>query len=377
MPQCGMSVTLPSTLEEIRFFLPGPAYVPNDVRDAMTRPMVAHRSPEFKELYRSVTGRLKPVFRTDQEVMTATGSATLLMELAVVSLVRRDVLSLVNGAFSARWHAVSLAAGKQADRIDVPWGRAVDPDLVRQALTRKSYDAVTLVHNETSTGVMNPLEDIARAVRESSDALILVDAVSSLGGAPVETDAWGLDLVLTGGQKALAMPPGLSFFTASERALERAETVVPRGFYTDLLRYRDKHLAAGPITTPTISGFYAADVQLDRILNEGIEARWTRHRELSEIVDHWARRRGLTSTPDPAHRSWTVSCLEPPSGIEAPALIAAAGERGCIVASGYGDLKDTTFRIGHMGEVRESDLVRLAAVLDDSIEELQRGSKRD
>lgn len=375
MPQCGMTVSSPA--EEIRFFLPGPAYVLEDVRRALTAPMVAHRSPEFKDLYRSVTERLKPVFRTQQEVLTATGSATLLMELAVVSTVRRDVLHLVNGAFSARWHAVSLAAGKQADRIDVPWGRAVDPDLVRQALGRKRYDAVTLVHNETSTGVVNPLEDIARGVKESSDALILVDAVSSLGGAPVETDAWGLDLVLTGGQKALALPPGLSFFTASDRALEQAETVVPRGFYTDLLRYRDKHEAAGPITTPMISAFYAADVQLDRILNEGMEARWQRHRELAEATSEWVEARGLTWACDRAHRSWTVSCLRPPPGVAAPEVVAAAAEKGYTLGPGYGDFKPTTFRIGHMGEVRPRDLARLLAVLDDVLDELQGSSKRD
>ncbi len=363
--------------EAIRFFLPGPAYVLEDVRNALTSPMVAHRSPRFKALYRSVTERLQPVFRTSQEVMTATGSATLLMELAVVSTVRRDVLHLVNGAFSARWHAVSLAAGKQADRIDVPWGRAIDPDLVRQALGRKRYDAVTVVHNETSTGVVNPLEDIARTIREASDALILVDAVSSLGGAPVETDAWSLDVVLTGGQKALALPPGLSFFTASERALERAGTVVTRGFYTDLLRYREKHLAAGPITTPMISGFYAADVQLDRILEEGMKARWERHRRLADVTARWARDRGLAFTSDPAHRSWTVSCLEPPAGVDPRELIAGAAERGFAVASGYGDLKATTFRIGHMGEVRDSDLFPLLAVLDDAIDELRGSSRRD
>src|SRR5262245_34750602 len=175
----------------------------------MTQPMVGHRSAGFKEIYRRISERLPKVFRTAGDVMVATGSSTLVMESAVVSCVRQDVLNLTNGAFAERWHAISKAVGKAADKVSAPWGHAVDPDLVRSALRRKRYDAVTVVHNETSTGVMSPIAEVARVIREESDALILVDTVSSLGGAPVETDAWGLDVVLAGTQKAVAGPPGL------------------------------------------------------------------------------------------------------------------------------------------------------------------------
>src|SRR5262249_27112363 len=150
------------------------------------------------------------------------------------------------------WHAISRAAGKSADKVSAPWGQAIDPDLVRTALRRKRYEAVTLVHNETSTGVMSPLADIARAVREESDALLIVDAVSSLGGARVEREAWGIDIVLAGTQTALALPPGLTVFALGERVAERAAKVPHRGYYTDLLRYRDKHREGGFITTPAI-----------------------------------------------------------------------------------------------------------------------------
>lgn len=351
--------------EPIRFFLPGPAYVLAAVREAMTRPIVGHRSAEFKAVYESITGRLPGVFRTAGEVYLATGSATLLMESAVVSTVHRDLLNLTCGAFSERWHTVSRSLGKAADQVSVPWGQAVDPDLVRRALERKRYEAVTVVHNETSTGVLNPLPEIARAVREESDALLLVDTVSSLGGAPVETDAWGLDVVLAGVQKALAAPPGLVAFSLSERAAARAETLSHRGFYTDLLRYRRLHRQqGGTITTPAVSVAYALDRQLDRVLAEGLEARWRRHESLARRTASWAAERGLAFASAAAAASPTVSCLAPPPGRSARGLVAALADGGFTVGGGYGAWKERTFRIGHMGEVQAPDLEALLDAVD-------------
>jgi aspartate aminotransferase-like enzyme len=351
-------------MEKIQFFLPGPTYVAEDARQAMAKPVVGHRSAGFRTFYLSVAGRLQGVLRTAGDALTATGSSTLIMESAVLSTAAADVLSLTCGAFSERWHAMSRGAGKAADRLAVPWGEAIDPDLVRAALRRKRYDAVTLVHNETSTGVMNPLADLARVIREESDALILVDAVSSLGGAPIEADAWGIDVLLAGTQKALALPPGLVVFTLSERAAERAAKVERRGFYTDLLRYRDKHREGGAITTPAISLYYALDVQLDRMLAEGMEARWERHRRLYERTAEWAAARGFTFASAAGARSLTVSCLRPPAGLDPQALVKHLAGRGWTIGGGYGDWKPTTFRIGHMGEVRESDLEALLGEID-------------
>jgi aspartate aminotransferase-like enzyme len=318
-------------------------------------------------------------------VPIATGSATLVMELALVSTVRSSVLHLVNGAFSERWHAIGRSLGKASDRLDVPWGRAVDPDLVRRALRRTQgrpgggYEAVTVVQNETSTGVINPVEEIAAAVREESDALVLVDAVSSLGGAPLETDAWGLDLVVTGSQKALAAPPGLVPFAVSARAEERAGRIEHRGFYTDLLRYLDKHRQGGPITTPAIPVAYALDRQLAKIEDEGIEARWARHAHLQQRVEAWiggAYGRGgpggdlgFSFAAAEGARSPTVSCLKPPDGLAPPDLLARLAARGFTVAGGYGAWKGSTFRIGHRGEVGESDLDALLAEIESVVQE--------
>lgn len=353
--------------EPIRFFLPGPTYVRRDVREAMTAEMIGHRGPEFRALYESVTSRLPAVFRTERPVFVATGSATLLMQSAIMSAVGRRVLHLVCGAFSLRWYDISRSLGVEADKVEVPWGEAIDPDLVRRALERRSYDAVTFAHNETSTGVMNPAEEIARAVREASDALVMVDTVSSLGGAPVEVDRWGLDVVLTGSQKALALPPGLAFFTLSERAVEAMERVENRGFYTDMLRYRAKHEGSGTITTPAISILYAADRQLRRMEEETMEARWERHRDCQRRVTEWAESRGVGFLPR-SHRSHTISCLKPPAGVAAPDLVAALAERGFVLGGGYGKLKPETFRLGHMGEVRPADLTALFEAIDEVLE---------
>ncbi len=363
--------------EPIRYFLPGPAYVTEAARRTMTAPVVGHRSATFKEVYRRLAAALPGVFRTGRDVPFATGSATLVMEMAVLNTVRSRVLHLVCGAFSERWHAISLALGKRADRVDVPWGRPVDPDLVRRALRRAGstgegggYDAVTVVHNETSTGVINPLAEIARVVREESRALVLADAVSSLGGAQVESDAWGLDWVLAGSQKALAAPPGLVPFTVSERAEARAREVTPRGYYTDLLRYLDQHRNGGPITTPAVPVAYALDHQLRAIAHEGLEARWARHERLRERVAEWLEATGgalgFTFAAQAGARSPTVSCLRPPPGLAAPDLVGRLARAGFTVGGGYGAWKAETFRIGHMGEVRERDLDALLAAIEEA-----------
>jgi aspartate aminotransferase-like enzyme len=330
--------------------------------------VVGHRSPSFNLLYESMAPRLQAVFRTRGDVLVATGSATLVMESAIISTVESRVLNLVCGAFSERWHQICLSLGKQADRVSVPWGRAIDPDLVREALSRQRYEAVTVVHNETSTGVINPLETVARVVREESDALLLVDTVSSMAGAPIETDEWGLDVVLASIQKAMAAPPGLTVFSLSERAAERASRLETRGFYTDFLRYRDKHRSGGTITTPAVSVFYALDRQLDNIVGEGMEARWRRHEELQEQTARWVELRAMNWASESGCRSPTISCLQAPAGTSAPRIVEELAGLGFTVGGGYGKWKPNTFRIGHMGEVRTEDLDGLFAALDEVLE---------
>ena len=353
--------------EPIRFFLPGPVYVLEATRQAMTRPIVAHRSAEFQATWRRIAELLPPVFRTTRDATVATASSTALMEAALVSLTGRDVLHLTCGAFSERWLAIGRALGRASDELAAPWGEPNAPDLLRAALRRKRYEAVTLVHNETSTGVVNPVGELARVIREESDALVLVDAVSSLAGDRVETDAWGLDFVFAGVQKGFAAPPGLAALTLSERGEARARAIAHRGFYLDLVRYLDKHREGGPITTPAVSICWALEHQLERIAAEGLEARWARHHALAATTEAWAERLGLRYASAKGFRSRTVACIASPPGVEAPRIVRAAAARGFTIGGGYGKWKPTTFRIGHMGEVRPPDLDALLAVLEEEI----------
>ena len=350
--------------EPIRYFVPGPVYVLESTRAAMLGPVVGHRSTEFRTVYARIAERLKPVFRTSRDCYLATSSATMLMEAALQSFTERSVLHLVNGAFSERWLEIGRSLGRDSDEISVPWGEIVEPELVRAALRRKRYEAVTMAHSETSTGVLNPVEAIADIVRQESDALVLVDAVSSLAGAKLETDDWGLDFVFAGSQKGLAAPPGLAVCAYSERSEKRAESIPHRGYYGDLLRYRDKHREGGPITTAAVSIAYALDVQLAKIEREGVENRWARHLALREQTTAWAEARSFSWASSEAGRSPTVSCLRPPAGIVAAELVKAMKRGGYTLGGGYGRFKESTFRVGHMGEVQANDLAALFAAME-------------
>lgn len=351
-------------VEPIQTFLAGPVYVPESSRRAMLVPVVEHRSEEFRATWKRLEAGLKSVFRTEQEVLIATGSATLFLEAAVASLVDGPLLVLSCGAFSERWLEIARCWSKEVDRLEVPWGEVHDPDRLRRALQAKRYAAVAMVHSETSTGVLEPVSDLARVVRESSEALVLVDAVSSLAAAQLETDAWGLDLVVSGSQKGLAAPPGLAVAALSRRALERACRVRSRGFYLDLVRYAEEQRRGGPITTPAVSVCFALASQLDRIEAEGLEARWARHRACAEQVAFWASGNGVPLAGPPEHRSPALSCLLLPPGQEAGKLRTALTQEGYRISGGYGAWRQTSVRIGHLGEVRPSDLEPMLKTLE-------------
>ena len=347
-----------------RFFLPGPTDVHPDVLAAMQRPMIGHRSGAMEQLLAGLAPGLARLFRTARTVLVGTTSATGFMELAVRNGVRRRALSLVNGSFSERFANLVRACGKECVRLDVPLGCAVEPDMLRDALRRTPVDAVTLVHSETSTGVLQDVAGLAAVVREFDDVLLLVDAVTSLAGSPVETDHWGLDFVLTGSQKALALPPGLALGVASERMLERAKTLPDRGLYFDLVGFTEATAKHQPTNTPAISLLYALQTQLARIEREGgIEGRWRRHDAMRGRVEAWSEQRGVPYLPREGRRSWTVSCLKVPEGKSAKQIVDALKGAGWTIGSGYGPLKDSTIRIGHMGDHTVGAVEELLALL--------------
>ena len=351
-------------------FVPGPVDVDPEVLAAQARPMLPHRSKEFESIYRRAWEKSRQLFFTQSRVFIVTASGTGLQEAAVRNLAHQDILSCVNGAFSKRWHEVALANGKHADLLEVAWGKPITPEMVADALRKKQYEIILVTHNETSTGVENPIAEIAAAVHDMSpETLVCVDAVSSLGGVKVEMDAWGLDLVLTSSQKCLAVPPGLALVTVSDRAMARAEQVPNRGWYFDLVRMEKHLLKDSTPATPALSLIYALDAQLDRILAEGLEIRFARHRAMSQRVQGWAQESGLEIFAAEGYRSQTVTTLSNTFNLDISALNAFLLERDMRIANGYGPLKGKTFRIAHMGNTQMAEIESLLATLDEYLSE--------
>jgi predicted phosphoserine aminotransferase len=346
-------------------FIPGPVDVDPAVLNAQAQAMLPHRSREFEEIFHRTEKKTRALFGTQYRVFLATCSGSGLHEAAVRNFAQRKVLSCTNGAFGDRWYDAAIANGKKADRVESPWGQAIDPDQVADALKNGDYEIITIIHNETSTGVMNPIKEIAAAVREvSPKTMICVDAVSSLAGVKIEMDAWGIDFILTSSQKALAIPPGLGLAATSDRALSRAEAVDNRGWYFDLVRMEKHRLKNSTPATPAISLIYALDLQLDRIFAEGLEERFARHAQLAERVHNWVLERGFGLYAAEGYRSQTVTTVENTRKIDIGALNAFLLERGLRISNGYGLLKNSTFRIAHMGDLQMADIDILLAELD-------------
>lgn len=349
-----------------KLFIPGPTHVTDEILRAQTKPMIGHRAPEYAELHARVKSLLPPLFGTGGHVYVVTSSGTGLQEAAVRNCVRdgKKCLNLVCGAFGARWHKVTLANGKEGVPLEVPWGEAVKPGMVADALKKEDYDAVTVVFNETSTGVINPLPEIAEAVRAHPETLLMVDAVSCAGGVEIRFDDWGLDVCLTSSQKALALPPGLALCAVSDRALERAAGVSNRGVYFDFLDIEKYDRKNQTPSTPAISLMQSLLAGLEAIEREGWDARFARHIEMAATVQGWAARR-FELFAEEGYRSPTVTAIRNNREIDVSALNKFLRERGMLISDGYGVLKGKTFRIAHMGDIRQDDLQILIAAIEE------------
>ncbi len=359
-----------------KYFLPGPTEVRPEVLNSMVRPVIGHRGPEMEALMGRVQPRLRGLFGTERPVYVSTSSATGLMEAAVRNCTRRRVLSLVCGAFSERFYKIVLACGRDVDRLDVEFGDSNEPGPVLEALGRADYDAVTMVHSETSTGVLNPVGEIAAAARQAApEALVLVDCVSSAATARVEVDAWGLDFALTGSQKGMALPPGLAFGVASQRAYDRSLDIPGRGIYFSFEALENAVAKNQTANTPAASLIFALDAQLERIEVEGLEARLARHLAMAERtwrwVDEMRESRGidLAVLAREGRRSPSVTCVALPAGISGVEVTRRMAERGYTIAAGYGKLRERTFRIGHMGDHTTEELDALLEELSSVIGE--------
>lgn len=350
-------------------FIPGPTEVLPELRAIMARPLCGHRSAGFVDVVKSTCRGLQGLFRTTGPAAFETCPATALMEASIRNLVPRggSTLHLTCGAFGDRWATIAEACGRKPDRLETTWGSAHDPAALRERLlTSVPFEAVCITHNETSTGVIEPLRELVAVVREvSPETLVLTDVVTSLAGAPLEFEAWGIDCAFAGTQKCLALPPGLTAYALSQRALERAARVPERGMLFDFVQAVPETMAGKTLATPCIPLVYALAAQLERIRTETLEARWRRHTAMQHETFAWAQQWGFTPyVADAAARSPTVTSLQA-SGKDVEAMARRAKERGFQLDRGYGSLKDKTFRIGHMGDHSVDGLRKLLRALVD------------
>lgn len=336
--------------------------------------MIGHRSDEFEALFAKIEQQLQRLYFTTSRVYILAASGSALHEAAIRNAVSRRVLCFVNGAFSERWYTCAAGCDKEAIRIDVEWNTAVKPHQVAAALEQAvqggPVEAITVVHNETSTGVTSPVGDIAATVRDLSPAtLVLVDAVSSFAGTRIPFDEWGLDLCLTSSQKCLAAPPGLAFAAVSDRLLERAKSVKGRGWYFDFLNLEKSLQKSTTPSTPAISLMRALSVQLDHIFAEGIEARFARHQRLAERTRQWAVEQDFALMAEEGYRSPTVTNVANTRQINIAALNEHLATLDMEISDGYGAYKGKAFRIAHMGETTSADLDRLFAAMEEFLQE--------
>ena len=331
----------------------------------MAKPLVGHRSAEFAEVYRATQPGLKAIFQSEDPAFILTSSSWGVMEGALRNVCANKVLCCMSGAFSDKWHYVAQHMGLDAEPLIHDWGTPLDPDRVRTALSQGGFDAITMVHNETSTGTRNPIDAVLQVVKEFPEVISLVDTVSSFSGSPTPKDAWGADIMITGSQKALALPPGLAIVSVSEHALKRAETIPHRGYYFDFLEILKNHERGSTVSTPAISLIYGLLVKLQEIEKEGLEARYERHARLNKRMHDWVDTHGLELFCPRNHASKTLSCIKNTRKIDVPGLNQALkDEFGFCIDGGYGKLKGETFRISNMGNETDASFQELLDALD-------------
>jgi aspartate aminotransferase-like enzyme len=354
-----------------KLFIPGPIEVSEKTMLAFSQPMIGHRSKEFQALFSEVQPMLQRAFGTEQTAYVSTSSAWGMMEGAVRNLVAKKVLTCMSGAFSDKWLDVARKCGKEAEPYQVEWGQPILAEEIEKRLSGGGFDAMTLIHNETSTGTMNPLEEIAEVMRGFPDVTFIVDCVSSFTARKIGFDELGIDLLLAGTQKALALPAGACVFTASAKAYAKAERRPDRGYYFDLIEFRanaEKHMTPA---TPSISHFYALKSKLQEIEEEGYENRYARHREINEMVRDWSKANGFELFPARGYESVSLCCIKNTRNIDVAKLVQTLKKRhGFAIDGGYGKLKGLTFRISTMGDETPMTLRSLLNALDESLREI-------
>src|SRR6059058_1610343 len=359
----------------VKLHIPGPVEVSEKTFRAFSSPMIGHRGQGFKDLYAKMQPQLQQLLSTRQLVYLSTSSAWGVMEGAIRNLVAKKVLNCMCGAFSDKWLDVSKRCGKQAEALQVPWGSAIRGADVDKKLATGQFDTLTLIHNETSTGVMSPLAEIAALKKKYPEVMFIVDSVSSMTAVPLNFDELGIDVLLAGTQKAFALPPGTAVFVCSPAALAKAATIKDRGYYFDFVEFQKNAEQSMTPSTPSIGHVYALASKLEEIFSEGLETRYARHAKLAQITRDWAARHGFTLFPEKGFESVTLTCVNngaKPSGrvADVAKFQKLVKDEGFLIDGGYGKIKGTTFRISNMGDETEATMSRLYAALDAAMKQL-------
>ena len=348
-----------------KLFIPGPVEVREDILQKMSAPMIGHRTKDASALQRGISEKLQKLMYTKSAILLSTSSGSGLMEGAVRSCTSKRAAMFSVGAFGDRWYKMATSNNVPADLFTSEPGKPTTPEMVDQALATGKYDLITITHNETSTGVMNPVEEIAQVMRKYPEVIWCMDAVSSLGGTKIEVDALGVDICITSTQKCLGLPPGMAICSFSEKAAAEASKVQFRGTYLDLLElysYILKKDHQYP-STPSLSHMFALDFQLDRIMAEGQENRFARHLQMAQMVRAWAKEK-FELFPEEKYASNTLTTVKNTRGISVSDLNKKLGEQGYMISNGYGDLKEKTFRIAHMADATPDEISTLLALID-------------
>jgi aspartate aminotransferase-like enzyme len=362
-------------MAHVKLHIPGPVEVSEKTFRAFSTPMIGHRGQGFKDLYARIQPQLQALLYTRQMVFLSTSSAWGVMEGALRNLVAKKVLNCMCGAFSDKWHDVAQRCGKAAEPLQVPWGSPIRPEQVDARLATGQFDALTFIHNETSTGVMSPLYELAALKQKYPEVMFIVDCVSSLTAIKVEFDALGIDVVLAGTQKALALPPGLTVFACSRAALAKAATLPDRGYYFDFVEFQKNAEQNMTPSTPSIGHVFALQSKLEDIFAEGLEARFARHLRLAQKTRDWAAGHGFTLFPERGYESVTLTCISNgarPGGrvVDVPKLQKLVRDQGFLIDGGYGKIKGTTFRISNMGDETDATMQQLYNALDNAMKQL-------
>ena len=348
-----------------KLFIPGPTEVAPEVLAKLATPMIGHRSKDASKMQKEISEKLQKVMYTENPILLSTSSGSGLMEGSIRSLTAKRAVVFSVGAFGNRWFKMAEVNNIPADKHESKWGEPTTPEIVDQYLSTGKYDVFTITHNETSTGIMNPLAEIAEVRKKYPDVMWLVDSVSSLSGAKVEVDKLGIDVCITSTQKALALPPGMAICSISRKALEHGKQVKHRGWYLDLLEIykyietKDHQYHA----TPSLPHMFALNFQLDRILAEGLDNRFARHNEMAEFTRAWAKKH-FALFPIEKYASQTLTTITNTRNINVAGLNSELAKVGLQISNGYGDLKEKTFRIAHMGELTLKDVKEVTSAIE-------------